>query len=833
MQAGQDDDDDPPDDGRGDPELADRLAASRPELDAMLHAVWRANAAGALFGTRPAVRVGRYELLREVATGGGGSVFVARDPELDRDIAIKLIAAPDPALRARALAEGQTVARLSHPNVVPVFDVGVVDDRVYLAMELVRGESLRAFAHHATLRELVRAYRQAGDGLVAAHAAGLVHRDFKPDNAMIGSDGRVRVVDFGLAGAEGATGIGGTPRYMAPEQRAGDAATPAVDQYAFAVSLGEGARARGKPVPGWLEAIVRRGSNHVPGARFPTMAALLRALANDPRTRWKRRLLIATPIVLAAAGFAIGRGGDAGEVTPCDTGAAAIAPAWTAERAAAAHAHVVALGTPFAIGSAPRTREALADYARRWSASHDAACVAARTEPSALVVDRRAACLASARNQLGATLDVITAIDADALPDAMRALSELPDLARCTDAATLVNDIPPPPPDQVARVAEITAELDRARVRIDAARPDAATDAAAAVDHARALGYRPLLAVALLAHGRAEFALNQFDASVAPLTEAVDLAIPVRDDATAVEAYARAILARTASTAPDLVLAGTAPMIAMATRLGPRDRFARALLHNHIGVIESSAGRPDKARAELTTALSLAREINGPGAVELAWVRSNLALVTAAPGERDKLLAEAVAIARDRLGPDHPQTLDHEFAAGFAIADPARARAALRSPVTRYARVHPGHQSTIVDYAYELAILDFAEGDLAAARTIFGLVLDASGGEDVAKVRVEIARSYVALIDRDGGASASFGRLAADTLPTPDTPWHMLTLPADVEVALSVISRDAGDRRGAHASLDRAIAYLERAEKVNPIAAITRRLAWVRGLRSK
>src|SRR5215468_8869948 len=168
-------------------------APERPEIDAFVCAVMRERARAGLFGRSEPVRVGRYQLCRHVGTGGGGSVFVAWDGELAREVALKLVIAPEPSLRQRALAEGRALAQLSHLNVVPVFDVGEINDRVYLVMELVRGTSLREYGRAARRHEIVRAYRQCALGLAAAHGAKLVHRDFKPDNAVIADDGRVRV----------------------------------------------------------------------------------------------------------------------------------------------------------------------------------------------------------------------------------------------------------------------------------------------------------------------------------------------------------------------------------------------------------------------------------------------------------------------------------------------------------------------------------------------------------------------------------------------------------------------------------------------------------------
>jgi hypothetical protein len=236
------------------------------------------------------VAVGRYRLGRQLGRGGGGSVFIAADPELHRDVAVKLIRCGSERHRDRALTEGRALAKLSHPNVVAVHDVGEAGDYVYLVMELLRGESLRQLAEDGrSVRELVGAYRQAASGLAAAHAAGLVHRDFKPDNAMFGDDGRLRVVDFGLAiDAEASdAAAAGTPRYMAPEQRAGTATGTStgtsVDQYALGVALREAVTVRERRVPAWLGRVLARATAELPGDRYPAMAALAATRA-DRRT---------------------------------------------------------------------------------------------------------------------------------------------------------------------------------------------------------------------------------------------------------------------------------------------------------------------------------------------------------------------------------------------------------------------------------------------------------------------------------------------------------------------------------------------------------------------
>jgi serine/threonine protein kinase len=187
--------------------------------------------------------IGRYSVVGELGRGGMGVVLLARDPALDRDVAIKLLRA-SAERQAELLVEAQTMARLSHPNVLAVYDAGTVDGRTFVAMERVRGGTLRQWlarrARHPG--EILDAFDQAGEGLAAAHRAGLVHRDVKPDNMLVGDDGRVRVSDFGLAlsadiaepgnkaSSSPGSSVAGTPAYMAPEQIEGAPTDARADQ---------------------------------------------------------------------------------------------------------------------------------------------------------------------------------------------------------------------------------------------------------------------------------------------------------------------------------------------------------------------------------------------------------------------------------------------------------------------------------------------------------------------------------------------------------------------------------------------------------------------------
>jgi tetratricopeptide (TPR) repeat protein len=299
------------------------------------------------------VRVGRYQLGRRLGSGGMGMVFEAHDPELHRLVAIKLlhpgVTEDADGTRARLLREARAMARLAHPHVVAVHDVGGVGEQVFIAMELVRGTTLGQWLATAprTMREILAVFVQAGRGLEAAHAVGLVHRDFKPDNVLIGDDGRPRVTDFGLArpstawpAAEAGPGtslhgtgtttaagaIVGTPAYMAPEQWRGATADARSDQFAFCVALYEAlfrerpfagdslhaladnvTQGRMKPVPrsapAWLRAAIVRGLSIDPRARHPSMSALLQVIARDDR-RTARVGAIVGAMAIGAVGTA-------------------------------------------------------------------------------------------------------------------------------------------------------------------------------------------------------------------------------------------------------------------------------------------------------------------------------------------------------------------------------------------------------------------------------------------------------------------------------------------------------------------------------------------------
>ena len=325
-------------------------------------------------------RLGRYLIIERVGSGAMGVVYGAYDPELDRrsrsSSSRRSEVGREDAGRARLLREAKAMARLAHPNVIAVHDVGIFDGQVFLAMEFLGGGTLKSWlgASPRHWREVLDAFVAAGAGLAAAHAAGLVHRDFKPENVLLDRDGRPRVVDFGLAreaaaGAQDGTDavgfaataessgnhletltrtgtIMGTPAYMAPEQLVGDATDERTDQFSFCVALYEalyGERPfhgesllqllhnvsegdlepvpENREVPTWIRRAVLRGLKADPAQRWPSMAPLIAALEDDPAARHRRRLLaggasalvLASAVVVAQVGAPPPPGGRAGD----------------------------------------------------------------------------------------------------------------------------------------------------------------------------------------------------------------------------------------------------------------------------------------------------------------------------------------------------------------------------------------------------------------------------------------------------------------------------------------------------------------------------------------
>ena len=454
--------------------------------------------------------VGRYVILDRLGVGGMGIVYRAYDPDLDRRVALKLVRAVTKETTTRMIREAQALAKVSHPNIVQVFDVGMFGETVFIALELVEGRTLWHWWKETkpTWRVLLPHLIEAGRGLAAAHAVGLVHRDFKPQNAIVGADGRVRVLDFGLARvasspaeeeevADDDTGgdvdsedatipvarsgsslpqvvvsrITGTPFYMAPEQRKKGVLDARADQFAFGVSCWEllyGQRAfvgenllqyteasktgqfrappAGSDTPAWVRRVLMRSLAPAPADRYPAMDDVLAALLADPARR--RRKIAAVGLgELTAAGLITAFAMRSSAPAPCEDAARHFDGVWDPAVAARLEQAFRATGASFAPETARKVHAALDQRAAAWTGMHREACRATRVsgEQSAELLDLRMGCLARRRDELRALVDQLVAKpDSVRVAAAVEAVDHLPSVAACADRDALTAVVPLP-----------------------------------------------------------------------------------------------------------------------------------------------------------------------------------------------------------------------------------------------------------------------------------------------------------------------------------------------------------------------------------------------------
>jgi hypothetical protein len=478
--------------------------------------------------------IGRFVVLGVLGSGGMGVVYSAYDPQLDRKVAIKLLtgeAGNTVDSRTRLLREAQAMAKIHHPNVVSVHEVGTLGDQVYLAMEFADGGTLRDWLAEKPrdVTEILGVFAQAGRGLAAAHAAGLVHRDFKPDNVLMSTDGSARVTDFGLVGviAEPMTTPGaiaavelgdlsqsgrttpltedltrtgaimGTPRYMAPEQFRGAGATDRTDQFSFCIALYEalyGSRPfagatyaevcsnvltgeiqpapKGPRVPGWLRKVLLRGLTTEPAGRFASMNALIGAMGSDPRRRRTFAIAAAAGVLVVGAGAAAAwtlHAQAADRASPCETEARTrIDGAWPASAGPQIATRFTHSGRSYAKLASDTARTNLDKYATRWRALATDVCTAehASSGPVPDLVVRRRACLDARLDELRTVVSLLSGEDNASYVDHAGAMTGgLRELTACTDATALLAAPGVAAPAIATEVADLDRQLDDASAR--------------------------------------------------------------------------------------------------------------------------------------------------------------------------------------------------------------------------------------------------------------------------------------------------------------------------------------------------------------------------------
>jgi tetratricopeptide (TPR) repeat protein len=633
----------------------------------------------------PGESVGRLQVLKKVGQGGMGVVYAMYDFTLRRKLAVKVLrtdrAGGADARAERMLKEGQLLAKLSHPNVVTVHLADRYDEHVFLAMEFMEGGTLREWQVPARPpREVVQMYLGAGLGLAAAHEAGLVHSDFKPENVMLDEHGVPHVTDFGLAevlvdAGEGPRRRAGTPGYMAPEQERGEARDARADQYSFCAALYEalyrelpGAKVLVAPgfrgttallsaVPAHVRRALLKGLSAEPNARFPSMGELLEALSDDPAKRWRGRALLGVTAlsiaaVIAGSAYLSSRESpEARAVRLCSEGANADADRIFNEGRRGEI--VAAFDKVQGMSQWPSVRARLEGDVQAWRSSSLLVC------RLPLGADRRrvAACLEERRKTLQSTSDMFAAADRQVVDQALNTMMlEIQPVAGCS-----VSGAEPPPTVSAEADERMRSGLARARVlkaagkwreavkaglnvAVEAEEPDPAHPQAPQV----AAETRLLLGEIYADRRRVDAEVN--------LLRAITFAEAVGNDEVRARAWLGLIVWYVERRRFPEAKHASDQANAISNRLG-RPPLLEAARLNQEGMRAKRLGRNQEAVTAFREAVRLRREHLPEEHPLVAKLLSNLAVIL--PPEEGLPIAEGVLRTRLKLfGEKHPDTAD-------------------------------------------------------------------------------------------------------------------------------------------------------------------------------
>ncbi len=656
----------------------------------------------ALLSLKPGQRwLNRYTILQHVGAGGMGQVLLAYDERLNRRVALKLLSdglesQTENAAGLLLQREAQAMARLNHPNVVPVFDSGNFEDgSVFLAMEFVEGTTLNAWCTDRPWKEVLRAFLEAAKGLAASHAVGLIHRDFKPLNVLVGADGRIRVTDFGISRLTGepefigdltkcqqnhpavpsanSAPLVGTRKYMAPELLAGQPATVRSDVYAFCVALYEAlyqsspvidvkAPPSASEIPIWLGRVIVRGLTPDANARYSSMGALIAALQNDPQvefrrlTRWAAGCCAAVLCGLFSwSNWAKSQGRD------CDSLSAGMDMVWNSTSRARVRAALSETGLSYADATAQQVEMILDDYAERWIDQRSALCEESLERSPRLhkVQLLEEACLERRRHELQALAGMLsTNADATLVQNAVHAAQSLSPLSYCSDERALMARVPPPEEPQLrAQVELLQREVEALGLFGVAGRPDEGLQHAnPLLFKAQAIGYAPLTAQTLLAVASLEESAGRYAEAEARARSAIPLAAAGGDAVTLAKGWLMLNsvvgyrLARfQESSEMELILEAmlaqarnrdieVSSQIIRAGILHDRGMFAQAL-----SLYENALAEQKRAKGERNLEVASTMVSMGVSLVELGRYPQAL-----------QLYRQALSIEEGMLGPQHP-----------------------------------------------------------------------------------------------------------------------------------------------------------------------------------
>jgi tetratricopeptide (TPR) repeat protein len=669
--------------------------------------------------------LGRYVVLDVLGAGGMGVVYAAYDPELDRRVAIKLLrptavpsATGGPA-RGRLIREAQALARLQHPNVVTVHDVGEHDGQVFVAMEYVDGLTLREDeeSHQRSWRESLEILMRAGRGLEAAHAKQLVHRDFKPDNVMLERRGdghdvtRVLVMDFGLATPSGAlppvasvseadsatslssaamfanltrTGaVLGTPAYMAPEQHRGAETDARTDQFSFCVTLYEALYGQrpyagdtlpslvanctegnlspppaGSRVPRWLRSVVVRGLSVDSAARWPTMTALLDALAKDPTRARRRRISAGLALALVGVGYGATVVAERSRVEDCRAAADSIEEVYDDETGQRVRSSLLATGLSYAPDTWSRLEPHLTARAEDWRARRFDACVTPGDLTEELVV-AQVECFEASKQRFADRIDLLEHADRTVLHSAISATArETPD--HCGERKHLQRRIvQTADPALRTQVLALQRDLSRCALLRQAGRYALSLELADdTLARAQELGDARTQAEAWHQHAKTLYSMHRLEEAEPEFETAFFRAREAGDDALAATVAGTLVVL----VGQDLARTAEGRRWAEHARIlldvSDADELDRARFEHYMGLLEAGAGNYDAAVGHLEASLRVSEQAFGEHSIAAIHDIEALAMVYERLAQTPRAIEYFQRVLKWReetYGPNHPE----------------------------------------------------------------------------------------------------------------------------------------------------------------------------------
>lgn len=645
--------------------------------------------------------VGRYRIVGFAGSGAMGAVFSAFDPELQRRVALKILHASVGAVdseRARFSSEAQSVAKIRHPNVIAVHDVGVHNESPFFAMEFVEGETLgRWLRQRRTATEVLDVFLAAGRGLWAAHKSGLVHRDFKPDNVLIGKDGDIKVIDFGLARARAASSfeedsgttteslvrtragtLVGTPSYMAPEQLRAEPSDARSDQFAFCLALYEGlcgaAAFEGRSLDelrenvGMSRLTWERAADPTRTGRVSrrTRSALERGLSFDPADRFDsmaellRRLRPRRPRWLEASGVLLGAGGLAALLSTQDTEDPARACPPSEAQMAGIWDEPTRSKFLEAVGPEQRASrwmsQKLDAYAQSWVKAHDDTCAATmvRQERSIQTMERRMACLERGRGRLESLVRLALENPVPALERAPQLIASLDPASRCVDGDP--EDLPAPVDSPEVRAA--TRALGEAQTLLAVARPREALEKLDSIGDVLRSDMPALERTMLSLRGRSWFSLGDYDKGESLLRDALTSALEARDFGMAAEVSTRLVCFHAGAGSFDAGLAHATTALGFVDDIV--DRAVASRVYRCVGSLAHMRGELDEADQWFRRGLAELEQLPQADPIDISDLASAIALLESQQGNPKTALqrqSEALSAVEEALGPGHPWTL--------------------------------------------------------------------------------------------------------------------------------------------------------------------------------